>query len=113
MMLDQPEKTARLMKALEAALPFEVELTSSAIAYLRAQHIVEDVKPKQIVSKVFYTGDEGGIICHILGEATENAIIISLTHLRIHRSHPVAKAVFEYQKHRVKKLKKQGSYARL
>ena len=108
-MLDNPEKTTRLFTALKAALPFEVELKSSAIAYLRAQHIADDVKSAQVVSKVFYAGDEGGILCHIQAEKTEKVIVISLTHLRMHRSHSLAAAVFDYQKHRVKKLKKQGS----
>jgi hypothetical protein len=112
-MLDHPEKTARLMTAMKAALPFEVELTSSAITALRAQQSVGDVKPIQIVSKVSYAGDEGGILCHMEPVGTENVIIISLTHVRMHRSLPLAAAVFDYQKHRVKKLKKQGSHARV
>ena len=107
-MLDHPEKTEKLMTAMKAALPFEVELTLSAIAYLRAQHIANNVKPMQMISKVFYAGDEGGILCHIQAEETEKVIVISLTHLRMHRSHSLAAAVFDYQKHRVKKLKKQG-----
>jgi hypothetical protein len=45
-MLDNPEKTTRLLTAMKAALPFEVELTSSAIAYLRAQRITDNVKPR-------------------------------------------------------------------
>jgi hypothetical protein len=108
-MLDNPEKTARLMIAMTAALPFEVELTSSTIAYLRTQHIAYNVKPIQTVSKVSYAGDEGGILCHLQPEDTENVIIVSLTHVRMRRSLPLAAAVFDYQKHRLKKLKKQGS----
>ena len=108
-MLDNPEKTARLIVAMKAALPFEVELTSSTIAYLRAQHIAGDVKPKQTIVNVSYAGDEGGILCHLQPEDMENVIIVSLTHVRMHRSLPLAAAVFDYQKHRVKKLKKQGS----
>ena len=76
-MLDNPEKTTRLLTALKAALPFEVELTSSAIAHLRAQQIGDNVKPKQIVSKVSYGGDEGGIFCHLEPEETEKVIIDS------------------------------------
>jgi len=108
-MIDNPEKTARLMTAMTAALPFEVELTSSTIAYLRAQHIADDVKPMQTVAKISYAGDEGGILCHLQPEDTENVIIVSLTHVRMHPSLPLAAAVLNYQKHRVKKLKKQGS----
>ena len=105
-MLDNPEKTAHLIIAMAAALPFEVELTLSTIAYLRTQHIGDNV---QIVTKVSYAGDEGGILCHLQPEDAENVIIVSLTHVRMHRSLPLAAAVFDYQKHRVKKLKKQGS----
>ena len=54
-----------------------------------------------------FTGDEGGIVCHIVPEDGRNAIIVSLTHVRMH-SPPFATAVFDYQKHRVKKLKKQS-----
>ena len=111
-MLDNPEKTTRLLTAMKAALPFAVELTSSVIATLRAQHTVDDVKPKQIVSKVSYAGDEGGILCHMEREGTQNVIIISLTHLRMARTQPLAAAVFDYQKHRVKKLKRQGIHTR-
>ena len=108
-MLDNPEKTARLMITLKEAVPFEVELTPSAIALLRAKHIVDNVKTTQTVLHVSYAGDEGGILCHVEPEETEKVIIISLTHVRVHRSLPLAAAVFDYQKHRVKKLKKQGN----
>jgi len=93
---------------LKAALPFEVDLTPPAIAALTAQQVALAVKPRQIVSDVSYAGDEGGIICHILPEEGRDAIFISLTHVRMHRSLPFASAVIDYQKHRVKKLKKQG-----
>jgi hypothetical protein len=44
----------------------------------------------------------------IVPEDGRNAIIVSLTHVRMHNSPPFATAVFDYQKHRVKKLKKQN-----
>lgn len=107
-MLDKPEKTRQLLTALKAALPFEVELTPSLIAHLRAQHVAATVEPKQIVSEISYAGDHGGIVCHIAPEEGRDVIIVSLTHVRMHRSLPLAAAVFDYQKHRVKKLKKQN-----
>ena len=67
-MLDNPEKTARLLAALKAAVPFEVDLTPAVVKQL----------------------------------------FISLTHVRMPRTMPLAAAVADYQKHRVKKLKKQG-----
>ena len=38
--------------------------------------------------------------------------MLSLTHVRVHRRNPFAAAVFDYQKHRVKMLKKQNGFAR-
>ena len=107
-MLDKPEKTRALLAALKTALPFEVDLTPEVVATLAAQQAALAVKPRQIVSDVSYAGDEGGIMCHLLPEEGRDAIFISLTHVRVHRALPFAPAVIYYQKHRVKKLKKQG-----
>ncbi|HME85508.1 MAG TPA: hypothetical protein VKG91_13400 [Roseiarcus sp.] len=105
-MLDRPEKTLELLATLEAAAPFEVELTSDALALLRSQENVGLIEPRQVVSKVYYAGDEGGIICGLLRNETEDGVYLSLTHMRLHRKHPFADAVIAYQNHRVKKLKK-------
>ena len=49
-------------------------------------------------------------MCHIIpGEASGNAIVISITHVRMHRKQLLTKPVFDYQKHRVKKLRKRGN----
>jgi hypothetical protein len=63
----------------------------------------------QIVRDLSYAGDEGGIMCHVSrSEETGRALVVSLTYVRVPRSMPLARAVADYQKHRVKKLKKQG-----
>ena len=108
-MLDQPKKTLELLGALRGALPFEVELATELIALLRAEAPPIVVRPRQVVSQVSYGGDEGGILCHFVPEGANSAVITSLTHLRISRRNPLAAAVFDYQKHRVKKLKKLSS----
>ena len=106
-MLDKPEKTRDLMHALKAALPIEVELTPHMMEQLRTGDNPILIPPRLIVSEVSYTGDEGGIVCHILPGGMQNVVIISITLVRMHRKHPLAAAVIDYQKHRVKKLKKQ------
>jgi hypothetical protein len=106
-MLDKSEKTHELIVALQAAVPFQVELPQSLIEHLRAQRAAFDAKPHQIVSKISYAGDEGGILCHIEPEDGQGALIVSITHLRFHRSLAFSAAVLDYQKHRTKKLKKQ------
>ena len=50
---------------------------------------------------------EGGIVCHIVPSDIREALVVSLTHVRMPRTMPLASAVIDYQKHRVKKLKKQ------
>ncbi len=106
-MLDKWEKTRDLIAQLKASAPFEVELTPPLMAQLRASTPPFDLKPRQIVTGVSYSGDEGGILCHIEPEDGARVLVVSLTHLRLRRSLPFAAAVFDYQKHRTKKLKKQ------
>jgi hypothetical protein len=106
-MLDKLEKTFELIAALKAAAPFEVELTPELIARLRAEHVAIDLAPRQIVREVSYAGDEGGILCHIEPEEDHERLLVSLTHPRLRRSLPFAAAALDYQKHRIKQLKKQ------
>ena len=106
-MLDHPAKTRELIAILEAAVPFEVALILDLIEHLARQPKPVVVKPIETVSKISYLGDEGGIICHVQPEDTESLIVVSLTHVRVPRTFPFAAAVLDYQKHRVKKLKKQ------
>jgi hypothetical protein len=105
-MLDHPEKTARLLAELKAAVPFKVALTPQLVAHLRAEHVAAETQ--HTVSDLSYAGDDGGIVCHIAVSDAGAAIIVSLTHVAVPRSSPLARAVLNYQKHRVKKLKKQG-----
>jgi hypothetical protein len=109
LMLDHPDKAARLLAALKAAAPFEVELSPDLIKYLRAENIVTATRQRGTVSDLSYAGDEGGIVCHLSGsEETGQALVVSLTHLRVARTMPLAAAVASYQKHRVKKINKQN-----
>ena len=107
-MIDNPEKTARLLAALKAAVPFEVELTERLVEHMRNQNVPGADKAHQTVSDLSYAGDEGGIVCHMIPSEDEGALVVSLTQVRAPRSMPLAAEVAAYQKHRVKKLKKQG-----
>jgi hypothetical protein len=104
-MIDHPEKTRRLLTILEAALPFEVDLTSEVLAALKRDRFSSALQRRQTVSKVSYAGDEGGVMCHIQPE-NEPAIVTSITHIRVPAYLPFAAVVVDYQKHRVKKLRK-------
>jgi hypothetical protein len=106
-MIDNPAKTARLLAALKATVPFKVELVPSLVTYLRAQQIALADQTQHIVSDLSYAGDEGGIVCHIASPEMEQALVVSLTQVRVPRSMPLASAIAAYHNHRVKKLKKQ------
>jgi hypothetical protein len=88
-------------------VPFEVELMPALIEHLRVENIATLNEIRQTVSDVSYAGDEGGIVCHIVPADRREALVVSLTHVRMPRTMPLASAVIDYQKHRVKKLKKQ------
>jgi hypothetical protein len=107
-MLDKPEKTRELMAILEAAAPFEVALMPDLIDHLARQQKPVVVKPIETVSGVSYLGDVGGIACHVQPEDADSVIVVSLTHVRVPRTLPFATGVLAYQKHRIKKLKKQA-----
>ena len=52
-------------------------------------------------------------MCHIVPPDRREAIVVSITHVLVPRTMPLASAVIDYQKHRVKKLKKQSPAVRL
>jgi hypothetical protein len=101
-MLDHPDKTTKLLAALKTAVPFEVELTEWLVKQLRAD------QKHQTVSDLSYAGDQGGIVCHIVPPKKQEVLVVSLTQVHVPRAMPLAAAIADYQKHRVKKLKKQG-----
>src|ERR1035441_9756740 len=107
-MLNNLEKTARLVAALKAVVPFEVELTPEVVKQLQAENIANPDQTHRTVSDLYYAGDEGGILWHIVPPDEQHALFISLTHVRMPRTMPLAAAVFDYQEHRMKKLKKQN-----
>jgi hypothetical protein len=108
MMLDNLQKGSRVLAVLKAAVPFEVELAPTLIEYLQAENLVDADRKKHVVSDLSYAGGEGGIVCHLSPSKESGRIfVVSLTHVRVPWSMPFA-AILDYQKLRVKKLKRQG-----
>jgi hypothetical protein len=107
LMIDNAVKASRLLAALKEAVPFQVQLTDRLIKPLRGQHDAVAVQTEHIVSDVSYAGDEGGIVCHMVRSGEREALVVSLTQIWVPRSMPLSAAIADYQKHRVKKLKKQ------
>jgi len=106
-MIDNPKKAAQLLAALKAAVPFKVELVPALVTYLRTQQIAFGDQVQHTVSDLSYAGDEGGIMCHITSPHVKEALVVSLTQVRVPRSMSLAAGVADYHNHRVKKLKRQ------
>ena len=109
-MIDNPDKTDRLLAEIEASLPLETRLSPNVRGTLAKQSPESTIPGRCMVTEVFYMGDEGGIACglDIGGPDTKTPFIVSITHLVFDRRCPVFRQIEAYQRHRVKKLKRQS-----
>jgi hypothetical protein len=109
-MIDDPDKTSRLVDALEASLPVETRLSASLIQTLSKKSPDMAIPARCNVVSVFYMGEEGGIICalDIGGPDTKTPHLVSITHLVFERKVPLFSQIDAYQRHRIKKLKQQA-----
>jgi len=108
-MIDDPDKTERLTEEMKASLPLETRLSPNVKRTLSKQSPETSLPDRCTVTEIFYMGDEGGIACwlDIGGPDTKTPFIVSITHLIFDRRCPLFRQIDAYQRHRVKKLKKQ------
>jgi hypothetical protein len=107
-MIDNRVEVKKLMEKMEAALPIPVHLNNNLSRSLRESHNIK-IKPTQVVQikQIHYMGDEGGIGCSLTSKSLEKAkqaFIVSLTHLRIKRTHLLYEEMRAYQLKRIRKL---------
>lgn len=107
-MIDNLDQTGRLLCKLEESLPLAALATPALTASLREQSGDAEVFPHCRVTGVHYLGDEGGIMCRLAFDADigPRAFIVSITHLLFDRRLPLARGIAGYQKHRVKRLRR-------
>jgi hypothetical protein len=109
-MIDNPAQAERLLARLQAALPLSAWVTPELATTLRTQNAANDISSTCSITWVSYAGDEGGIVCRLsFVQETENAAFVSITHLRFDPRLPLARDIAAYQKHRVKRLRRQTS----
>jgi hypothetical protein len=110
-MIDDLEKTNFLLEKLKTVVPIEARLSHSLIRLLAEKSPEMPIPERCKVIDVFYTGDEGGIICclDIGGLQTQDVNLVSITHLGFHRNTPLSREIDLYQRHRIKKLKQQNA----
>ena len=104
-MIDDPTQVTALMKKMKAHLPIPTQATNALVRNLRASAVNIASKRRMQIEKVMYLGDEGGIGCALKVPGQEDtAVVVSLTHLRLPSTHPLAPDVRAYQTARTKKL---------
>jgi len=106
--IDNLDQTGRLLCKLEESLPLAARATPALAASIREQSGEVEVSPHCWVTGVHYLGDEGGILCHLAFDADigPSAFIVSITHLLFDRRSSLAREMARYQKHRVKRLRR-------
>jgi hypothetical protein len=106
-MIDNAEKTERLLASLQTALPIPARVTPELAAALKSQNPASEIPSACSVTWISYAGDEGGIVCRVeFGRETEKAVFASITHLRFDPRLSLTRDIAAYQKHRVKRLRR-------
>ena len=105
-MIDDPTQVTALMQKMKSHLPIPAQATNALVRSLRASAVnIASKRRSMQIEKVMYLGDEGGIGCGLKVPGQEDtAVVVSLTHLRLPSTHPLAPDVRAYQIARTKKL---------
>jgi hypothetical protein len=104
-MIDNPATVAGLIEQLHDLLPLPAFPTKELVRTLRRGGVKASVDRALTIKRVFYAGDEGGIVCDVTpSQGAKEVFIVSLTHLRIAPPHPLAAPILAYQRERVRRL---------
>jgi hypothetical protein len=107
-MIDNPSKALELVERMKAALPIPARPAGQLVQLLAGKGVSLGANPRLEIKNVFYAGDEGGISCDITPDGSPDAVVCSVTHLRIHPRHPLAPEIQAYQETRSRKLARRG-----
>ena len=92
-----------LIEEMESYLPIPVYPAKELHQLLRKQGKDMDINTELKITKVFDSGDAGGIVCSIL-EENDQVFIVSLTHIKVKSNHPLSERILDYQKQRIKSI---------
>ena len=107
-MIDDTAQASALVDKMNASAPIPARPTRQLVDTLRQKGVSLGRDPKLEIKKVFYMGDEGGITCDITPPGCNDAILCSVTHLRIHPKHPLAGEIRAYQETRTRRLAREA-----
>jgi hypothetical protein len=103
--IDNPGTVAMLLEQMDDQLPIPAFPTKDVVRTLRRRGVKASTDHALSVKRVFYAGDEAGIVCDVTpSHAAKDVLIVSLTHLRIAPRHPLFPAIVAYQRERIKRL---------
>ena len=104
-MIDDAEKTQELLSKLTEQLPITAYPGKELMKMMQSSGELADEKKQLEIEQVMYGGDEGGILCALKAwENSKQAYVVSLTHLKIPREHPLGNEIRAYQKQRTLRL---------
>jgi len=92
-----------LIDEMKSHLPIPVYPTKDLSSYLckNGKDITADTK--LMITNVFDSGDEGGIVC-LLDVMNPESFVVSITLLRVKPDHPLADKISAYQKRRIRSI---------
>ena len=107
--IDNYAEAIALVERIKAAVPIPARPTRQLVNLLRNKGVSLGADPKLEIKDVYYGGDEGGIMCDVTpGGVAKEAVVCSLTHLRVHPKHPLAGEIRTYQDTRTRRLARSG-----
>ena len=110
-MIDNQDQVERLLRKLTEVLPLSALATPVLMANLRGRSSAAKITPDCNVIEVIYAGDEGGVMCHVTfdEEEKDEVFLVSITHLAFDRRLAIAREIAAYQKHRIKRIRRESA----
>ena len=110
-MIDNQDQVERLLLKLTEVLPLPALVPPALMANLRGESSAAKITLDCKITEVLYLGDEGGVMCHVTfdDEQKEKVFLVSITHLAFDRRLPVAREIAAYQKHRIKRIRRDNA----
>ena len=105
-MIDDQKEVAQLLRDMEGQLPMSVRPARELVETLTRRGVKCRLGENLQIGSVLYLGDVGGIACGLKPwpAAGTDAVVVSLTHLRVDDSHPLAARIEAYQAKRAAKI---------
>jgi hypothetical protein len=105
-MIDDEKEVQQLLRDMERQLPISVHPARELVESLTRSGVKCRPDDELQIGWVLYLGDVGGIACALKKWSTagKNAVVVSLTHLRVDTSHPLAARIQAYQSQRAAKI---------